>query len=123
MRLFDRLYELAGTVGDDGDARPVLVRLSSDAKTAWKAYYNAHNIEQADLAGDMTAAWSKLEEYTARLTLVIHFIRWAANDPNLADADICRRDQHEREDCPGEVVQARSPASLRDAGRVRHGTR
>lgn len=88
VRLFDQLYELAGTVGDDGDARPVLVRLSSDAKTAWKAYYNAHNIEQADLTGDMAAAWSKLEEYAARLALVIHFTRWAANDPNLADADI-----------------------------------
>ncbi len=88
VRLFDQLYELAGTVSDDGDARPVLVRLSSDAKTAWKAYYNAHNVEQADLTGDMAAAWSKLEEYAARLALVIHFVRWAANDPNLADADI-----------------------------------
>lgn len=88
VRLFDQLYELAGSIGDDGDARPVLVRLSSDAKAAWKAYYNAHNVEQADLTGDMAAAWSKLEEYAARLALVIHFIRWAANDPNLADADI-----------------------------------
>ena len=88
VHLFDRLYELAGTVGDDGDARPVLVRLSGDAKTAWKAYYNAHNVEQADLTGDMAAAWSKLEEYAARLALVIHFTRWAANDPNLADSDI-----------------------------------
>ena len=88
VRLFDQLYELAGTVGDDGDARPVLVRLSSDAKTAWKAYYNAHNVEQADLTGDMAAAWSKLEEYAARLALVIHFTRWAANDPNLAKPDV-----------------------------------
>jgi hypothetical protein len=80
VRLFDRLYELQPTTGDDGEPRPVLVRLSADAKAAWKAYYNAHAVEQAELTGDMAAAWSKLEEYAARLALVVHFTRWAAGD-------------------------------------------
>ncbi len=80
VSLFDRLYELQPTPGDDGEPRPALVRLSADAKTAWKGYYNAHAIEQADLTGDMAAAWSKLEEYAARLALVVHFTRWAADD-------------------------------------------
>jgi hypothetical protein len=88
VRLFDRLYELQPTVGDDGEARPVLVRLTPDAKTAWKAYFNAHAAEQVDLSGDMAAAWSKLEEYAARLALVVHFVRWATNDPNLTKPDI-----------------------------------
>jgi hypothetical protein len=79
-RLFDRLYELQPTTDDDGEPRPRLVRLSGDAQAAWIAYYNAHAIEQADLAGDMAAAWSKLEEYAARLALVVHFVRWAAGD-------------------------------------------
>jgi hypothetical protein len=74
-------------MADDGEARPVLVRLSTDAKAAWKMYYNAHAIEQADLTGDMAAAWSKLEEYAARLALVVHFIRWAADDANLTELD------------------------------------
>jgi hypothetical protein len=87
-RLFDRLYELQPTTGGDGEPRPVLVRLSGDAKAAWKAYYNAHAVEQADLTGDMAAAWSKLEEYAARLALVVHFTRWAAGDPNLTKPDI-----------------------------------
>jgi hypothetical protein len=87
-RLFDGLYELQPTAGDDGEPRPALVRLSGDAKTAWKAYYNAHAVEQADLTGDMAAAWSKLEEYAARLALVVHFTRWAANDANLTKPDI-----------------------------------
>jgi hypothetical protein len=87
VRLVDRLYELQPTAGDDAEPRPILVRLSGEAKTAWKAYYNAHAIEQADLTGDMAAAWSKLEEYAARLALVLHFTRWAANDPTLASAD------------------------------------
>jgi hypothetical protein len=56
------------------------VRLSGEAKAAWVAYYNAHAAEQADLTGDMAAAWSKLEEYAARLALVVHYVRWAAGD-------------------------------------------
>jgi len=86
-RLVDRLYELQPTAGDEGEDRPVLVRLTPEAKEAWKAYYNSHAVEQADLAGDLSAAWSKLEEYAARLALVIHCARWAANDPTLARAD------------------------------------
>lgn len=78
VRFFGRLYELKPTAGDDGESRPVLVRLSADAKAVWKSYYNAHAVEQADLTGDMAAAWSKLEEYAARLALVVHYTRWAA---------------------------------------------
>jgi hypothetical protein len=88
VKLFDRLYQLQPTAGDNGETRPVLVRLSADAKAAWKAYYNAHAVEQADLTGDMAAAWSKLEEYAARFALVIHFTRWAAGDPNLMKPEI-----------------------------------
>lgn len=80
VRLFDKLYELQPSAGENDEPRPVLVRLSADAKAAWKAYYNAHAAEQADLTGDMAAAWSKLEEYAARLALVVHFTRWAAGD-------------------------------------------
>jgi hypothetical protein len=83
VRLFDRLYELQPTTDDDGEPRPRLVRLSGDAQAAWIAYYNAHAVEQTDLTGDMAAAWSKLEEYAARLALVVHFTRWAAG--NVAD--------------------------------------
>ena len=55
---------------------------------AWKTYYNTHAQEQADLTGELSAAWSKLEEYAARLALVVHFARWAADDPTLASADV-----------------------------------
>jgi hypothetical protein len=62
--------------------------LNGEAKDAWKAYYNAHAQEQADLEGELSAAWSKLEEYAARLALVLHFVRWAAGDPNLLKPEI-----------------------------------
>jgi hypothetical protein len=88
VQLFDRLYELEPTDAGDGETRPALVRLNREAKTAWTTYYNAHANEQAELSGDMAAAWSKLEEYAARLALVVHFVRWAANDPMLTNVDI-----------------------------------
>lgn len=86
-RVVDRLYDLHPAADEDGELRPSLVRLTPDAKAAWTAYYNAHGAEQADLTGDLAAAWSKLEEYAARLALVLHFVRWATTDPTLASAD------------------------------------
>ncbi|CAN5183045.1 hypothetical protein BH11PLA2_BH11PLA2_07710 [soil metagenome] len=80
VRLMDRLFVLQPTLSDDGEAQPVLVRLTPDAKAAWIRYYNAHSHEQADLTGDLSAAWSKLEEYAARLALVVHYARWAAGE-------------------------------------------
>lgn len=86
-RLVDRLYELHPIPDGEGKLCPVVVGLATDAKTAWTAYFNAHAQEQADLTGELAAAWSKLEEYAARMALVVHFARWAANDPTLATVD------------------------------------
>jgi len=86
-RLVGRLYELQPTVDDEGDPRPVVIGLTRDAKVAWKDYYNHHAEEQTDLSGDLSAAWSKLEEYAARLALVIHYARWAADDADLESPD------------------------------------
>ena len=86
--LFGRLYELQPVEDGEHEGRPVLVRLSADAKVIWTGYYDAHAAEQADLTGDLSAAWSKLEEYAARLALVVHFARWAASDPALTDANV-----------------------------------
>jgi hypothetical protein len=86
-KLFGRLFELQPTVDDGGEPRPALVKLTPEAKSAWVAYYNDHAVEQADLTGDLSAAWSKLEEYAARLALVLHFARWAADDATLPIPD------------------------------------
>jgi hypothetical protein len=88
--VFDRLFGLTMEVDPQSPAlepnyRPRLVRLADDGKRAWVAFYNEHAVEQADLAGDEAAAWSKLEGYAARLALVVHLTRWAANDATLRD--------------------------------------
>jgi hypothetical protein len=81
-RIVDVLFALQqGDTPENPAVRPLPVKLSPDAKAIWKAYYNAHGEEHADLVGDLAAAWSKLEEYAARLALVVHFARWAAGDP------------------------------------------
>ena len=86
--LLDRLFELEPKFDEDDEPMPVLVRLSKEAHEEWKAYYDAHAQEQVDLTGDLSAAWSKLEEYAARLALVVHLVRWAADDPTLESEHI-----------------------------------
>lgn len=93
--VFDRLFSLTmepdpeSPLMADGhgpDMRPRLVRLADDGKRAWVTFYNEHATEQAELSGDLSAAWSKLEGYAARLALVVHLTRWAAGDATLRDA-------------------------------------
>lgn len=60
---------------DDGQPAPLAVPLSPDGKRAFVEFYNLHAREQADLYGDESAAWSKMEGYCARLALVIHCVR------------------------------------------------
>jgi hypothetical protein len=86
-QLVARLYDLQPNVGDDGDPRPEVVGLTRDAKAAWIEFYDHHAAEQTDLSGELAAAWSKLEEYAARLALVIHYTRWAADDADLESPD------------------------------------
>lgn len=84
--VFDRLFALTPDIDEAGDDRPRLLTLAADGKTAWVRFYNEHASEQVDLSGDLSAAWSKLEGYAARLALVIHLTRCAANDATLHDA-------------------------------------
>jgi hypothetical protein len=86
-RLLERLYALESAVDEEGRLRPVLAKLSSEAKELWKDYYNQHGAEQTELDGELAAAWSKLEEYAARLALVIHFARCAADDRSLVSSE------------------------------------
>jgi len=83
--VFDRLFGLTLETDADGDERPRLVTLADDGKRAWVTFYNEHAGEQVELSGDLSAAWSKLEGYAARLALVFHLTRCAANDATVSD--------------------------------------
>ncbi len=83
--LIDRLYTLQADANDEGDPIPAIVSLTPEGKRAWIDFYDAHALEQVDLTGELSAAWSKLEAYAARLALIVHLVRWAAEDSTLAD--------------------------------------
>jgi hypothetical protein len=89
--VFERLFGLTMEVDPespelDPDYRPRVVTLSADGKQAWVKFYNEHAGEQVNMSGDLSAAWSKLEGYAARLALVVHLSRWAAGDATLQDS-------------------------------------
>ena len=88
MTLFDRLYALDADRDADGDPAPRLLSLDAAAKAAWIDFVNVHGQEQLALVGDEAAAWSKLEGYAARLALVVHLARAAAEDPTLLHPDV-----------------------------------
>ena len=70
-----------------GEPIPKTLGLDPAAKREWIRFYNSHAEEQAELHGELAAAWSKLEGYAARLALVVHVVRQAANDPTLTTPD------------------------------------
>ena len=73
--IFERLYELHPKENEAGIPEPQTLRLSPAAKALWIDYFNRHSQQQADLEGDLSAAWSKLEEYAARLALIFQLVR------------------------------------------------
>lgn len=80
----DRLYMLRHD-GRFETPTAKIVRPNADAKRLWVEHYNEHNREAVDLAGDLRAAWGKLEETVARLALIFHMVKVAAHDPLSGD--------------------------------------
>lgn len=87
-KVLKRLYDLPFNADAEGRQRPHVVRLSPDAKARFVEFYEVNSRELSEFTGDLAAAWSKLEEAPGRLALVIHFVRWAADDPTLKDQGI-----------------------------------
>ena len=74
------LLDLQDEAGEDGHVQTQIVRPTPDAHGLWVGYYDRHAGAQADASGDLAAALSKLEEYAARLALVVHCCRVAYGD-------------------------------------------
>jgi len=84
-RLVDWLYELHPTLTDDEQVQPVVIGMTKEAKAAYKSFYISHAEEANELTGELAAAFSKLEETTCRLALIIHYARWAAGDESMTE--------------------------------------
>jgi DNA polymerase-1 len=71
-----------------GERVPHVLKLSPEAKTAWVQFYNGWAKEQAVVEGELAAAYSKLEAYAARFTLLYHVVcSVARGDDDLAPAE------------------------------------
>jgi DNA polymerase-1 len=72
--LLEKLRELQMDTGRDGEREPFLIRLTPEAKTIWVRFYDEWARVQANVEGELAAAFSKLEGYAARLALVHHVV-------------------------------------------------
>lgn len=85
--IFEKLRSLQPAIDAQGDPEPATLKLSPQAKKAWVKFYNDHNHQQASMAGELSAAWSKLEGYTARFALVVQLMRWATSEADEHEID------------------------------------
>ncbi|MBW8015449.1 MAG: DUF3987 domain-containing protein [Planctomycetes bacterium] len=85
--IFRTLLAMQMECDEYGGWQAQVLPLNPAAQDAWIAFYNEHAAEAAATSGEMAAAMSKLEAYAARLALVIHCIRAAAGDPDLASSN------------------------------------
>ena len=86
--LYDGLYNLDLRVNSStGCPEPVLVPISDQARAIWVDFYNEHAAEHIKLAGDLAAAWSKLEGYAARLALVCFCCRHVTGEAEGGTVD------------------------------------
>lgn len=89
--LFLGLLQISRNDDPFSDTTPIPIPLSLSAKALFVDFYNEHAVEQVDLNEDLSAVWSKLEGYAARIALIVHCVRVVANhaqlvDPHLIDA-------------------------------------
>src|SRR5665213_609978 len=80
-KLFNSLFDLPG----DGNPllppnTPATMILDPQAKGVWIDFYNRHNRERDNLAGNLQSAWAKLEAYAARLAMIIHVVRHTSGE-------------------------------------------
>ena len=86
--VFAGLLKMEMAIDGNEKASPRVLKLGPEAQAAWIDFYNDHAVQQTKLPeGDLSAAFSKLEGYAARLALVIHCVREADGDVSLAPDD------------------------------------
>ncbi|MFO1046002.1 MAG: YfjI family protein [Planctomycetaceae bacterium] len=86
-RVVQNLLGLRFGEGKNQDPVPQIVELSYEARKRFAEFVNEQGEAQADLDDALTASFSKLEGYAARLGLVIHLARWASGED--VDSTVC----------------------------------
>lgn len=64
-----------------GNEVPRIIRLTDAATRVWITFYNSHaKVQHKAESDELAAAFSKLEETTARIALIIHLTRFASGE-------------------------------------------
>lgn len=86
------IHELLGLrhgLTKTGEIFPIKTEFSAEGKKAWIEFYDRHGhrqFEETDV--DLGAAFSKLEGYAARFSLIFHFVRWAYSNDSTRRSEI-----------------------------------
>lgn len=80
QRLFEFLFSLEAEIDENGKQSPKVIQLSDEAKELWKQYHDKTEREIHERHGHIRAAWSKLKEIPARLSIVFHYCRWFSGE-------------------------------------------
>jgi hypothetical protein len=75
----DDLFGLSAEVDDDGDPRPVLVRLTTEARQRFRAFVNEWGLRQFQADRERASALAKLEALPGRFALIHHVATHAAD--------------------------------------------
>jgi DNA polymerase-1 len=83
-----KLLGLAMTL-EEGRERPVRVGLTACGRNAWEGFTKAHAAEMnsCGFSNNLYGPWSKLRGYCGRLSLIVHFLRWAVEDVTTEAVD------------------------------------
>lgn len=87
--IFTRLWMLKPEDDADGTTHPVCIHLSRAAKRIWVRWNAEHADEQnkPSFPAVLSGPWQKMVSYAARLALIVHSLRWAAQEPVGHDVD------------------------------------
>ncbi len=75
-----RLFELAPTVSREDSFEPQVLRLTPDAKNAFRDFYNRQAATQHRLSANLAATWPKLRAYAGRLAMLLELAAWSVTD-------------------------------------------
>ena len=73
--IFRTLHRWRSVENAPSPEKPLIVRLSPEAKDLFTRFFNSNVDERMALDGDMKAFWAKFASYAARLALVFHVVQ------------------------------------------------
>jgi len=79
-----KLIALEMVTEQDGNQRPFVVQLDQSGRDEWSRFTERHAAEMnaSSFPRHLIGPWSKLRGMTARIALILHFIRWACDSVN-----------------------------------------